>query len=84
MSQLKESVNIDGEQDEFNDMGIEELFDRASEIVGKLEDTELPLEEAFKEYETGVLVLKALAEKLSGVQQKVKMITEDGVIEDFE
>ncbi len=81
---MKESVNIDGEQDEFNDMGIEELFDRASEIVGKLEDTELPLEEAFKEYETGVLVLKALAEKLSGVQQKVKMITEDGVIEDFE
>lgn len=83
MSQSKMSAGTDEELN-IDSMSIEELFEKTKEAVARLEDEDIPLESAFKEYEQGVVLMKALGEKLSGVEERVKKITSDGVIDYFE
>ncbi len=81
MSQSKLQEASDMSQ--FENMSIEELFEKAEKTVDALSDPDLSLEDSFREYEKGVLVMKMLSEKLSGVEERIKKITGDGVIEDF-
>ena len=77
MSQSKKSEDIEN-------LSIEELFEKVRDVVSKLEDEDIPLDDAFGWYENGVVLMKSLSDKLSGVQERVKKITSDGSFEIFE
>ena len=50
----------------------------------KLEDEELPLEEAFTEYSKGVKLIAEANKKVDQVEKKVQKLLDNGETEDFE
>ena len=52
-------------------VSIEENFDKLEEIITSLESNELPLEEAFKLYESGVRLTAQCTQQLDKVEKKL-------------
>ena len=50
---------------------IEENFDRLEEIIGSLENNDLSLEEAFKEYEAGIKLAAECNKQLDKVEKQI-------------
>ena len=65
-------------------MSIEESFDYLDEILGKMEDPDISLEDSFALYEKGMKVLKEAASAVDEVEKKVRLIDDDGSTEDFD
>jgi exodeoxyribonuclease VII small subunit len=49
-----------------------------------MEDEDIPLEKAFALYEDGIKRLKDCSEELDMVEKKVKLLSKNGKLEDFE
>jgi exodeoxyribonuclease VII small subunit len=49
-----------------------------------MEDAELPLEESFRLYEDGVKRLKECSGEIDMIEKKVKLLSDDGSLEDME
>lgn len=62
---------------------LEESFARLDELVQRLEDRDIPLEESFSLYKQGMDLLKSCSEKIDTVEKKMLEITEDGEIHEF-
>ena len=65
-------------------MSIEESFDYLDEVLGKMEDPDISLEDSFALYEKGMKVLKEAASAVDEVEKKVRLIDDDGSSEDFD
>lgn len=63
---------------------IEESFSCLDEILEKLEDPDIPLEESFTLYEKGMKVLKETTGAIDDVEKRVKLIDDEGRTEDFD
>lgn len=61
-------------------MKIEESFEELDNIISKLEDKNTSLEDAFKEYERGVGLVKKCNESLDKVQKQIIVLqdTQEG------
>ena len=57
-------------------MMIEEAFEKLDIIINKLEDKDTSLEEAFKAYEEGVLIVKDCNASLDKVQKQIIVLQE--------
>lgn len=68
-----------GEQE----LTLEESFARLDELVGKLEDRDVPLEESFQIYKEGMDLLKKCSDKIDLVEKKMQQISADGHLEGF-
>lgn len=68
-----------GEQE----LTLEESFARLDELVGKLEDRDVPLEESFQIYKEGMDLLKKCSDKIDLVEKKMQQISADGHLEEF-
>jgi exodeoxyribonuclease VII small subunit len=55
----------------------EEALQKLENIVGRMEEGDLPLEEALKAFEEGVRLAKFCAKKLDEAERKVEMLTRD-------
>ena len=55
-------------------MDFEKNLNRLEEIVHKMEDGELPLEESLKLFEEGVRLSRECNQKLADAEQKVKIL----------
>ena len=66
-------------------LNFEEAMGNLEDIVLKLENGNLPLDESIKEFENAVKLIRLCEEKLSSAKQKVKILTEgtDGAITDL-
>jgi len=65
-------------------MTFEEAFSKLEEIVKKLENGKVPLDESMKLYTEGMELSKYCDEKLSNASESVnKILTENGKLEDF-
>jgi exodeoxyribonuclease VII small subunit len=62
----------------------ETSLNRLEEIVQKLEEGELPLEESLKAFEEGMTLVKACEKRLNEAQKKVEVLMKDGKTKDFE
>lgn len=60
---------------------IEEIFGRLDEIIGKLEDGDVSLEESFKYYESGMKLVKSCGEKLDKVEKEILVLNEENAQE---
>lgn len=65
-------------------LSIEERFDYLEEVIEKMEDPDISLEESFSLYEKGMKVLKEAAGAVDEVEKKVKLIDDEGQTEDFD
>ncbi len=64
--------------------GLEENFERLEEIIEKLESDDIPLEEAFQAYSSGMELLKICNSQIDRVEKQVLKLTEEGELESFE
>ncbi len=68
---------------EEQELTLEESFARLDELVEKLEDRDVPLEESFQIYKEGMDLLKKCNEKIDLVEKKMRQINEDGQLGEF-
>lgn len=63
---------------------LEETFQGIEEIIAKMEDPEVTLEESFAFYQKGMEELKNCNQILDQVEKKMQIINANGELEDFE
>lgn len=56
-------------------MSFEEKMNRLDKIVGKVENSVLPLEESLKLYQEGTALIKELQSALDDAEKKIKEVT---------
>ncbi len=61
---------------------IEKSFDELNEIIQKMDDDSLPLEDTFKLYEKGIKLVKQCNDRIDRVEKKLKVIENGRKIED--
>lgn len=70
-----------GEKQE--DFSLEENFARLEETIDILENDELPLEEAFRAYSNGMVILKQCNDRIDRVEKQVLKLSEEGQLEEL-
>ncbi|MGN0361852.1 MAG: exodeoxyribonuclease VII small subunit [Bilifractor sp.] len=65
------------------ELTLEESFQKLDELIAKLEDREIPLEESFNLYKQGMDLLKSSREKIDTVEKKMLQINEAGELSEF-
>ena len=78
---IKKDENSDKD---YGKLSVEESFELLDEIVEKMEDEDITLEESFAAFEEGMKVLKAANSKIDEVEKKVKVINGNGELDDFQ
>ncbi len=56
----------------------EQALERLEGVVGRLEDGDIPLEEALKLFEEGVRLSRLCAKKLDEAEKRVELLSRDG------
>lgn len=65
------------------ELSLEEAFEQIEEVIARLEDEEITLEESFQEYNRGMQLLKHCNEAIDRVEKKVLQINEEGGLDEF-
>ncbi|MCD8103903.1 MAG: exodeoxyribonuclease VII small subunit [Lachnospiraceae bacterium] len=65
------------------ELSVEEGFKRLDGLLARLEDRELPLEEAFALYQQGLQLVQQCSEKIDTVEKKILVLNGDGGFDDF-
>jgi exodeoxyribonuclease VII small subunit len=60
------------------DKSLEEVFEELDEVVGKLEESTISLEDSFSLYHKGMELLKACNDKIDKVEKKMLILDENG------
>lgn len=66
------------------ELTLEENFAKLEEIIGKMEQDDLPLEAAFQAYSEGMLLLEKCSSQIERVEKQVLKLDADGKLEEFE
>ena len=74
---------MDEEKKGTEERSVEECFAELDKTVAKLESGEVTLDESFRLYQEGMLLLKQVSEKLDSYEKKMQILTDDGTLEDF-
>lgn len=70
-------------KDSMEQNSLEENFALLEEIIEKLEQEDISLEEAFATYSNGMAVLKTCNEQIDRVEKKVLKLNEQGELEEL-
>lgn len=62
---------------------LEELFDNLETVVNQLEGEDVSLEESFRLYNEGMVLLKKCNETIDTVEKKVLVLDENGETHEF-
>ena len=62
---------------------LEQIFDKLEETIGKLEQEDIPLEEAFKLYKEGMKLIKSCNDRIDKVEKEVLKLNENGELDEF-
>jgi exodeoxyribonuclease VII small subunit len=65
------------------ELSLEEAFTKLDQLLEKLEDREIPLEESFSVYKEGMDLLRISRGKIDTVEKKMMQIDEDGELSEF-
>ena len=76
---VKNENEIQGEQTP----SLEELFDNLQEVVDQLENEDVSLEESFRLYNEGMILLKKCNETIDTVEKKVLVLDENVETHEF-
>ena len=59
-------------------LSIEEQLEKIDEVIEKLEQEDLPLEDALKAFEKGIGLVKETNEALTKAEKRLQVLTEEG------
>lgn len=62
---------------------LEELFAETEALIERMEEPDLPLEEAFAAYEQGMKIIRTCNSRIDQVEQKMLMMNEEGELVPF-
>lgn len=65
------------------ELTLEENFDQLEEIIAKMQEKEVSLEEAFLLYEQGMRTLEKCNKKIDAVEKKLLQMNEQGELVEF-
>ncbi len=65
------------------ELSLEENFDKLDELVEKLSQEDISLEDAFTAYSQGMKILKNCNQQIDKVEKKVLKLCEDGTFEEL-
>ncbi|MCQ2507393.1 MAG: exodeoxyribonuclease VII small subunit [Dorea sp.] len=65
------------------DLKLEELFSSLDDIIRKMEDDSISLEDSFQYYYKGMELLKNCNEKIDQVEKQIQMIDDRGELHEF-
>ena len=66
-------------------LGIEENLEKLEEIVKKLENGDVPLDDAIKEFNEAMVLAKKCDEKLKSAEEAItQIVNNDDSVDDFE
>ena len=71
------------EEKEMQEQSLEEAFAQLDQMLSKLADREVSLEESFAVYAAGTKLLKYCSEKLDRVEKKMLVLNEEGKLDEF-
>lgn len=60
-------------------MTIEQGFDKLGEIMERMEETDISLEESFRLYNKGIKLVKQIKEKLDDTEKKLIVLEEEQI-----
>ncbi len=63
--------------------GIEEAFEKLREILGKMDEEGVSLEESFRCYEQGMKLIRYCNETIDTVEKKVRVLSAEGETDAF-
>lgn len=63
--------------------GIEDAFTKLREILGKMDDEGVSLEESFRLYEQGMKLVRYCNETIDTVEKKVRVLSAEGETDEF-
>lgn len=63
---------------------LEQAFEQLEDVIERMQDNEISLEDAFLEYEHGMKLLKQCNEAIDRVEKQVLKISESGELCEFE
>ena len=66
------------------ELSVEQSFEKLESMVRKLESEDVTLEDSFRIYQDGMKLLKDVNDKLDLYEKKMLVLSEDGVVEEFE
>ena len=70
---------------EKKELSFEENLEKLEEIVKKLENGDVPLDDAIKEFNEGMVLAKKCDEKLKSAEEAItKIVNNDDSVDDFE
>jgi exodeoxyribonuclease VII small subunit len=70
-------------EDKQEEFRLEQAFDRIEELLEKLNDRDVSLEESFGLYQEGMKLLKQCSEKIDCVEKQMLQIDEEGNVHEF-
>lgn len=76
-------IDADRQTDSGETQSLEALFAEVEALIGRMEEPELPLEEAFDAYEKGMKLIRACNGRIDQVEQRMLMMNEAGELEPF-
>ena len=62
---------------------LEQTFDKVENVVAKLEQEEISLEESFKLYKEGMKLIKSCNDRIDKVEKEVLKLNENGELDEF-
>ena len=65
------------------EQSLEELFAEAEALIGRMEDPDISLEEAFAAYEQGMKMIRACNRRIDQVEQKMLVMNAEGELVPF-
>ena len=63
---------------------LEQAFEQLEDVIKRMQDNEISLEDAFLEYEQGMKLLKQCNDTIDRVEKQVLKISESGELCEFE
>lgn len=68
---------VKADKDTVKENTLEENFELLSEVTGKLQSDDLPLEEAFENYKKGMDLIKKCSDQIDKVEKEVLKLNSD-------
>ncbi|WP_296032866.1 exodeoxyribonuclease VII small subunit [Dorea sp.] len=73
----------ENEQTIWEEMNLEEIFEKLESTMKKMEEEDISLEESFQLYHQGMDMLKACNDKIDKVEKKMLLLDEEGEEHEF-
>ena len=78
-----DNIEIEELGEGIKEKSLEEMFESIEGVIGKLEDPDVPIEDAFAQYENGMKILKECNDKLDRIEKKVLVLSDNGELNEF-